>query len=564
MRVRKSNGGGLSNDPADNLPPLDMPRIKAMLAVIDPDIGRAEWIAIGCALYKHFGHDEGFAVWDEWSSNGRKYKPRRMNTEWRSIAAKDGYDYTIATIIFHANEADPLWWRSKIEEPELIEESELVNEPALVEKPKPILENVRVVMATEPAATDAATDNISDAVPQTNSEQATDSEPAAKDGPVKPLNDLAQYLKTNPTPQPTEVIGFGKKIFSLVCAKDVIIRPKQWLWEGHLLRGAQELLSGLPGLGKSQVQISYIACVTAGLPWPNGDSGMPPANVIMLTAEDTLDQEVVPRLIAAGADLSRVHILKYIRSDGKNNRQFLLGEDLDVLERTVTKAGDVALITIDPITAYMGGKIDSHKTTEVRSQLGPLKDFAEKNNVAVSTITHPAKNTSQKAIDQFIGSQAFIAAGRIGHVCIEEFKGEDGEKTGRILYAHAKHNPTIKKPTLAYRVVEAIIGQDADTHTNIAAPHVVWDKEAVNITADQAVQAASSNGGGKRNDDQKAAQRFLREFLNDGKPVHVTEVYDAGGAHGFSKDQLKRAKQNLGDITVEQSSERKWMWKMTM
>ena len=187
----------------------------------------------------------------------------------------------------------------------------------------------------------------------------------------------------------------GKKSYTLVCAKDVVPRAKQWLWEGHLLRGAQELLTGIPGLGKSQMQIHYIACVSAGLKWPDGAKPVPPANVIMLTAEDALDDEVVPRLLAAGANLERVHILKCIRKDGKD-RQFLLGEDLDVLERAVKAIGEVGLITLDPITAYMGGKIDSHKTTEVRNQLGPLKDFAERMNIAISTITHPAKNAGTK------------------------------------------------------------------------------------------------------------------------------------------------------------------------
>jgi putative DNA primase/helicase len=161
--------------------------------------------------------------------------------------------------------------------------------------------------------------------------------------------------------------GIQPKSFTLVCAKDVIIRPKDWLWEGHLMRGAQELLTGIPGLGKLQVQCSFVASTTTRLPWPNGEDSGPPANVVMMTAEDALDQEVVPRLRAAGADFSRIHFLTCIKSDGKD-RQFLLGEDLDVLEKAVEKVGEVALITIDPITAYMGGKIDSHKNTEVRSQ----------------------------------------------------------------------------------------------------------------------------------------------------------------------------------------------------
>lgn len=355
----------------------------------------------------------------------------------------------------------------------------------------------------------------------------------------------------------------------LVCAKDVIIKPKQWLWEGHLLRGAQELLSGLPGLGKSQVQISLIACVTAGLPWPDGTAAMLPANVIMLTAEDTLDQEVVPRLIAAGANRDRVHFLKYIRIDGKD-RQFLLDEDLIALEGEVAMIrkmiGDVALVTIDPITAYMGGTIDSHKTTEVRSQLGPLKDFAERNNVAVSTITHPAKSTSQKAIDQFIGSQAFVAACRIGHVCIKEFAdGTDGEEdkpTGRILYTHAKHNPSIEMPTLAFRVVGKIIDQDTDRES-ITAPCVAWEG-SVNITADEAVQAAKASEGGKKSTAQKEAQTFLKEILSGKEPVAAKEVYAKGAKLGFSEDQIKRAKAKLRGVVSEQTSDRIWTWHLPM
>src|SRR5262249_46187632 len=108
----------------------------------------------------------------------------------------------------------------------------------------------------------------------------------------------------------------------MVRAADVKMRPQEWLWEGHLLRGNLELTTGLPGLGKSQVQIHTVACVTAGLPWPDGAPAIEPCNVIMCTAEDTLDTVVVPRLKAADADLTRVHILRCIRTD-KHQRQFL-------------------------------------------------------------------------------------------------------------------------------------------------------------------------------------------------------------------------------------------------
>ena len=94
--------------------------------------------------------------------------------------------------------------------------------------------------------------------------------------------------------------------------------------------------------------------------------------------------------------------MKAIKDDYQK-RQFLLAEDLDKIDRNIGEierrlGGTVGLITMDPITAYMGGKIDAHKVTEVRSQLGPLKDFAERANIAVSAVTHPAKNPGKRAI----------------------------------------------------------------------------------------------------------------------------------------------------------------------
>lgn len=353
----------------------------------------------------------------------------------------------------------------------------------------------------------------------------------------------------------------GRNGYTLVNAKDVIIRPKQWIWEGHLLRNALELLTGIPGLGKSQAQIHYVACITAGLKWPDGAAAMPPANVVMLTAEDALDQEVVPRLVAAGAALERVHILKSVRQDG-HNRQFLLGEDLDRLEKVVEQVGDVGLITVDPITAYMGGKMDSHKSTEVRSQLGPLKDFAERLNIATSAITHPPKSAGQKAIDHFIGSQAFIAAGRIGHVCIEEMQeDDDGNKTptGRVLFANAKNNAHVKMPTLAYRVVSVPISQDAERDI-ITAPRVQWEAEPVNITADQAVAAAASAGKQKqeRRGAQAEVQAFLFEVLKDGQPVPQKHIEAEAAKRGFSAHQLRTAREKLHIQPKKTAKE--WTW----
>jgi hypothetical protein len=316
----------------------------------------------------------------------------------------------------------------------------------------------------------------------------------------------------------------------------------------------------MPGLGKSQVQCSLVACVTAWLKWPDGASAIAPMNVIMVTAEDALDQEVVPRLIAAGANLERVHILKCIKADNRR-RQFLLAEDLDELQRAIKQLGDVGLVTIDPITAYMGGKIDSHKTTEVRSQLGPLKDFAEHNDIAVSAVTHPAKNAGHKAIDHFIGSQAFIAAARIGHAVFEEI-GDEERPTGRILFTNPKNNPSPKKQTLAYRIAEIVIGQDP-SGGNIASPHVVWDASPVNISADGAIAAAAGGQKGARGDEAQEVRTFLKSILADG-PRLYDEIVEEGDQLGFTKRQLKFAKQKLGVTSLKEHgvAHGPWLWQL--
>jgi hypothetical protein len=333
-------------------------------------------------------------------------------------------------------------------------------------------------------------------------------------------------------------------------------RAKKWIWKGHLLRGALELLTGVPGLGKSQVHCSYFAAATiAGSKWPDGTVNSEAVNVLMVTAEDTLEQEVLPRLIAAGADRNRIYFLKAIKKDNAE-RMFLLSEDIDILEQTIRNK-DISLVGVDPLTAFMG-KINSHHATDVRSQLGPLKDLTERTEAAFSAITHPAKNAGQRAIDHFIGSQAFVAACRIGHLCVEELD-EDGKPTGRILLANVKNNPSPKMPTLAYHIEQVTVDQDPSTGDVIVAPRVVWGSEPVQVTADQAVSAA---GGGKGREPQAMndAVNFLQQELASG-PRPVEEIRKAATEAGLSWSTIRRAQDKM-KIKPKKDGLGPWTWEL--
>jgi hypothetical protein len=121
--------------------------------------------------------------------------------------------------------------------------------------------------------------------------------------------------------------------------------------------------------------------------------GSAPGRVVILTAEDRVS-DYVRRLTAAGADLTRTTMLSYVRRN-ERDELFLLGEDLDTLEILVNDFGDVRLVAIDPITAFMGhGRgFDSHRASDVRSQLHPLSRLAEK----LGAVTHPPKCAARSA-----------------------------------------------------------------------------------------------------------------------------------------------------------------------
>src|SRR5262249_62391057 len=110
-------------------------------------------------------------------------------------------------------------------------------------------------------------------------------------------------------------------------------------------------------------------------------------------------------LMAAGADLRRVHLVSAVRDDGKNRRAFDLSADLMLLERKISEIDNVRLIVIDPISSYLGSRVDSHVNAAVRAALEPVSEMAARLRVAIVAITHPPKGTGNTpAITRFIRS----------------------------------------------------------------------------------------------------------------------------------------------------------------
>jgi AAA domain-containing protein len=347
--------------------------------------------------------------------------------------------------------------------------------------------------------------------------------------------------------------GGGTAILTSIRASDVSMAAVDWLWPDRFAIGKIGILAGLPDEGKSQVLYYIAAVVTRGGAWPCGEGSAPQGNVLMLTCEDDPSDTVVPRLSAAGADLTRVEIIKMVRDNGQD-RMFSLADDLNLLRRKVIAAGNVAAVLIDPVSAYLGvGKVDSFRDSDVRGVLAPLHELANELRVAVVTIMHFNKKTDvTNALLRIANSLAFGAVARHVYGVVHDAEND------RKLMVRAKNNLVeyARDTALAFTFAAREVGVDPRNNKPIIASYITWQSEHVDVTATEAMQAANDGKSPSARDDAKS---FLEAMLSDG-PKGSAEIWDAAEANGISKGTLHRVKKELNVEARKDGPANSWQW----
>lgn len=334
---------------------------------------------------------------------------------------------------------------------------------------------------------------------------------------------------------------------------DIKAKPIHWLWQGRIARGKVSMLAGNPGLGKSQITASLAAVITTGGTWPVDRTKCERGNVIFLSAEDDPADTIRPRLEAAGADLSRVFIIDAVvdgyRTGGVEiQRAFNLTKDLIRLGDMLQEIGDVALVVIDPITAYLG-EADSHKNAEIRALLAPLSDMAAKHGAAVVCVSHFNKASGGDALMRITGSLAFVAAARAAFIV-----AKDPENESRRLFLPLKNNIGNDQTGLAFSIQSAQVKSDAG---NIETSLISWEKEPVTVTANEAMTPQGEHLDQSAFDD---AKQFLRELLEKG-PVSSKQVRADSEGAGHSWRTVQRAQKALEIEAVKEGMNGGWVWK---
>jgi AAA domain len=325
-----------------------------------------------------------------------------------------------------------------------------------------------------------------------------------------------------------------------------------WLWPGRFAKGKFGLIAGLPDMGKGQIAAFLAAAVTAVVELPCGEGLASQGNVIWFNAEDDARDTVVPRLVAAGADLSRVHFVSGAHVGGKD-KHFSLVTDLHLLRKTIEQIGNVALVIIDPVSAYLGvGKIDGRSGTDVRGVLTPLKDMAEELHAAVIGIAHFNKKDDVKsALLRVCDSISYVAAARHVYAVLDDPEDKDCK-----LFVKAKNNLARDTKALRYGMGVKTVGYDKKLNVDITAPHIVWLRH-VETTANEAMEAASSRGA------KREAKEFLLNRLEAG-PVKYDDIVEEAKQEGIAVMTLKRAKKDLGIKSRKEHGrgDGSWFWEL--
>lgn len=310
---------------------------------------------------------------------------------------------------------------------------------------------------------------------------------------------------------------------SLVKASSIMPRQPSFLWFPYLPDGMLTLLFGKSGVGKSFLTAEIAAAISRGRSLP-GDTAAPPAKVIMVAAEDSLDMGVVRRLIGCRAELENVLVWNLDRTP----LQFDKGGH-DLLWQAI-EAHQPRLVILDPLAYFIGGDLDMNRQNQVREKLQPLVSLGQKTGASILLVHHQKKGGGSAAVDAAVGSMDFMAIVRSSLIA-----SPHPEVPAGCVVAHAKSSYHRRGSSWSFEI------RDEEY------PRLEWGRELM-ISADGLAAQIGASDAKEDKESLEEAQAFLRHLLASGE-VGSEEATDAARRQGITSGWLHRARRALGVST---------------
>lgn len=356
-------------------------------------------------------------------------------------------------------------------------------------------------------------------------------------------------------PPETEPLADEEKVnenlrhLKLTPASAIKPRRVRWLWKDRIAYGTLALLAGREGLGKSTLGYALAADVTRGT-LEGEDYGNPRA-VLVCATEDSWEHTIVPRLIAARADLDIVYRVEMAYAFDDMRVALTLPRDFAAARAAAddTKAG---LMILDPLMSVIDAKLDTHRDREVRQALEPLAGLADDARMAILGLIHHNKSGSTDALQLVMGSKAFSAVARSVHTCIPD---PDDEDQTRKLFATSKNNlGRLDLPVLGFTITSHAVETEDDGTAWTGRLH--WTGEVDGSMHEIMTRTQDPERGATA----EAAQ-WLEDYLTQhGGELPKVDIEKAGRVAGHAPRTLQRARERLRLTVASYGFPRRTHW----
>ena len=330
----------------------------------------------------------------------------------------------------------------------------------------------------------------------------------------------------------------------IIHLSDVQRKEVVWLAGTPIPRGMFSILAGHPGLGKSMWTALVAARATQG-----------GGNVIICSAEDSLEHTLKPRMQAAGAHVSHVHALVPVDEAG-DPRGISFPSDSSVLLEAILSANAI-LAVVDPVTAVLDSGVDSHKDASLRSALASLSRIADETTAAILGVMHLNKAGGVDPIMRVGGSIGGPGQARSMLLLDRDPDDPGGERGTRRVLAHFKSNIG---PLLPSRLLEV-----EPIHLPASELEPAMDTARI-VDLGECGHAAGvllAANGSDRTAVEEAAH-FLRAELAGGVTIASKQIIGDAKENGIAEKTLRRAAKNIG-VVIERAGFGKdgvWSWRL--
>lgn len=323
---------------------------------------------------------------------------------------------------------------------------------------------------------------------------------------------------------------------TLNLVKMIDIKPTRivWLWKDWLALGKLTLLAGAGGCGKTNLSLALASLITNGGIFPDGTYSEEAGEVIILSMEDDADDTLVPRLMANGANSSKVFFIRSTTNEKGEKKAFDPLRDIGLIESILKVNPNIKLLILDPVVSLVGG--DMNKANDVRRSLQPLVDLANEYKFAILGITHFSKGSANSSpADRVIGSQAFTAVARM------VWSAAKNDDESSCILVRSKSNNSSLEGGIEYTLKEVSV-PDPISGEEILTTRIEWlgiidgyAKELLEETETKNIQLSAVD----------KAKDFLIDLLSANSKMASNEIKQNAEIKNISWASVRRAKRIL-------------------